>query len=730
MHTIVDTFFYGNFKFMVELDTGSETGSEQLTVWVAEKADIETVPLSHFKIDQLLNALMEPQKTRLNTLLKIQKEACQKSFEDEIENLQNTPAQPTKKGKPKLPGKVERRIREARKHMKKALQQLERKFVRQELVTIERQWFNLEMLWGESRIFGEECFLRDFYFEEANDHNIRNFCRKFALDETYRREVLSRKTQWAKRNALFVRNLPVGPRVVARRKSGLTNNREYSQQARAFFHWIDKHVEEILALPEYQRLKEIDNTFQPEIHCLDLLIRPAVEAFNRIPGVVTRFSCQGVSGKVRFQDRDLLAVSPHEEFAYVSFSALCQLAHDSIIALLHEFPAITTSRSYGTLALRSTGDNLRFREEIVELAQRLLASVDESWKNLPDEPDSMSGKFVERSVALPQGIGEPGGLQPARLEWLCQPAQIEQTLYLIYHLNHWAKAREDLLYVDRQGLYQVKGAIVRQAYAAGTVLPVAYIDGSSIFGRDYSIECASDMATEVFLDRISDVLMDRKFVMEDDEYDQAARRLFALLAGYEAKTLDDVEALKRGQVAATISERLQTLIILARCSRQPIAIEDLAALFIEPIDLLDIHVNQNRGWPHWDELDEGDRRKLDPEGLSLVAFAYNSSTAHYTFHLPFRIAEKFLPGQVVDELRSCPGSSRESGMFYGRTITVAESQEHPLVEILHELVVDVAAICPHQLIRKEAHVQQLSNRHAYWEEDEDWDDTEDWDEEG
>jgi len=165
----------------------------------------------------------------------------------------------------------------------------------------------------------------------------------------------------------------------------------------------------------------------------------------------------------------------------------------------------------------------------------------------------------------------------------------------------------------------------------------------------------------------------------------------------------------------------------ARSTRQPISGRDLVALCIEPIDLLDIHWSRNRPSPRWDELDEGEAIQLDPEGLSLIAFEYDSSTAHYVFHLPFRMAERFLPEQLVRELRNRPRDSRECGVFFGRTITEAESQEHPVEEILRELGVDVAAVCPHKLINKREHVSQLASRYSDWEGDEEDDDEEeDW----
>ena len=727
MRMITDTMYYGDHKFDVELDTGSETGANQLTIWVAEKLNIDTVPLKQFGVAQLLNALIEPERARLHAKLEEEKLARQQSFELEIASLQRPYTVPGEKQGQKIPEKVKRKARKLREQMKAARPRLEVEFARRELWSLDRQWFDRDTLQAQSCIYGEEFSLRDFYFEEANYPHIRNFCRKFALDEAYRKPVLAGETRWAKRNALFVRNLlaQIGEDTL------LSNERDYDRKAREFFRWVDTHVEEILALPDYQCLKQEDSAFQPSAGELDPLIRQAVEALNRIPGVTTQFSCQGISGKVRFQGRELLVVSPHEENAYVSFSELRWPANDAICALLPLFPSITIARIPYNFALRSvlrsTGDNLRFRTELVELAERVLASVDGVGSIRPGE----SGFPAQADAA--QAVESIGGSAPddipsSRLEWLCQPAQIERTLHLLFYLNHWAKAREQLLYADRQGLYKVKAAVVQQAVAAELINPAAYIDGSAAFARDYSFDLAADMATEVFLDRLAMLFEEDEHLPADaDEIDSTVLSLFARIAGHEPTSRADIETLDVERIKAFLLQRLETLVAQARSTCQPISGSDLAELCIEPIDLLDVHWSRNRPSPRWDELDEGEAIQLDPEGLSLIAFEYDSSTAHYVFHLPFRVAERFLPEQLVRELRNRPRDSRECGVFFGRTITETESQEHPVEEILRELGADVAAVCPHKLIDKREYVSQLASSYSYWEDDEEDDDEdEDW----
>ncbi len=730
MRMATDKMYYGNYRFVVEFDSGSETGSNQLTVWVAEKVDIDTVPLKQFGATQLLSALIEPERSRLDAALAEERHACQQPFELETANLQQPFSAAGQKQGQKIPEKVKRKARKLREQMKSALQGLEAEFARRELWSLDRRWFDRDTLQTQSRVFGEELSLRDFYFEEANHAHIRNFCRKFALDEAYRRQVLAGETRWVRRNALFARNLL----SVVGEDSLLSNGRDYDRRAHDFFRWVDAHAEEILALPEYHRLKEEDSAFQPSAGEPDPLILPAVEALNRIPGVTTRFSCQGVSGKVRFQGRELLVVSPHEEYAYVSFSEQGQPARDAIAALLPSFPSVTNARVPCSFALgsvlRSTGDNLRFREELVELAKRVLAGVD-IWGALPSESGSPPAGSATAAVGPHDGPA-PGGISPSRFAWLCQQERIERTLHLLFFLNHWAKARERLLYADRQGLYRVKAAVVQQAFAAGLVSPVSYVDGSPGFAREFSLDLAADIATEVFIERLAMLIEDDEYLpANEEESDSTVLRLFARIMGHQAMSRADIEALDAEGTKAFLQEHLEALIAQARSTRQPIPDSELAALCVEPVDLLDVRWSRNRPSPRWDELDESEAVQLDPEGLSLIAFEYAGASAHFIFHLPFRMAERFLPEQRVRDLKNRPGTSRECGEFFGRTITEAESQEHPLGDILRELGVDVAAVCPYRLTEKQEYVSRLARRYPSWngDEEDDDDEEEDWDDE-
>ena len=313
------------------------------------------------------------------------------------------------------------------------------------------------------------------------------------------------------------------------------------------------------------------------------------------------------------------------------------------------------------------------------------------------------------------------GLTSSQLQQLCQPEQLERTLHLIFHMNHWAKARERLFFADRQGLYQVKVAVLQQAWAVGAIEATAYVDGIQGFGKDITLDMAADIAAEGVVERLEG-LSNPGLYMSDihEKFNQMACQFYTRLIGKEVTSPADVEALDEQRVREYIYARLQELEHQARTTRQPIPCSELAALCIAPTDLLFI---QDRRfyylecWDSWDGLDASDLRKLDPEGLSLVAFQYASPIARYVFHLPFRLAEAFLLPQQLHELKNTLATSRELGEYYGRPITESESLQRPIEEILRELGVDSAAICPRHLSDKSEYTLARTLQYAEWNED-------------
>jgi len=313
------------------------------------------------------------------------------------------------------------------------------------------------------------------------------------------------------------------------------------------------------------------------------------------------------------------------------------------------------------------------------------------------------------------------GLTPSQLEQLCQPEQLERTLYLLFNMNHWAKAREQLFFVDRQGLYAVKAALLRQAYAIGAIEATAYIDGTPGFGKDIALAIAAEVAAEGVIERLAG-LSDPDPYMSDihEKFNSMACQFYADMTGKEVTSASDVGTLDNEEVREYIYARLQELEFEARTTHQPIPCDELAALCVAPTDLLCIQDHRYyylETWDSWNSLDASDLRKLDPEGLSLIAFQYNSSRARYAFHLPFRTAEAVLPAQQIHKLKDAPSTSREFGEYYGRPITESESLQRPIREILWELGVDIGAICPRQLNNKQEYMLAQILRDAQWDED-------------
>ena len=312
------------------------------------------------------------------------------------------------------------------------------------------------------------------------------------------------------------------------------------------------------------------------------------------------------------------------------------------------------------------------------------------------------------------------GLTAPQLEQLCQQDRIEDTMRLLFALNHWAKARERLFFADRQGLYLVKAAILQQAYTRGLLTARAYIDGKEGFGAELAFDLAADIAAEGFLWRLEELVTEPDKEHED-VYQRLVHQLYTRVTGKTSISASDVESLEASRVHRYILKRLQDLEDEAKTSNQPIPCSKLTELCIAPSDLLTIQDRRYYDlgdWYSWDQLDTSDLRKLDPEGLSLVAFDYTSPTAHYIFHLPFRMAEAFVPNEQIAQLKCTPWTSRESGEYYGRTVTEAESLQQPIATILRELGANIRAICPRQLSDKQDAIFTQAMHYAAWSAEE------------
>lgn len=331
-------------------------------------------------------------------------------------------------------------------------------------------------------------------------------------------------------------------------------------------------------------------------------------------------------------------------------------------------------------------------------------------------------------------LNMPEALFPARLEWLCQPEQIEETLHLLYCLSRWKKASQQLLYADRQGLQEVQAQVLARATLVGAVQAATYIDGTQRFPGELLLESVAENAARgvlIHLQGLRNPDIWPPFCPDGDTiYQQYIRPLYKRITGKDFKLVVDAEGvLNLAQIRQYIQKRLEKLVERATVTRQPLSLRRLANLCIAPVDLL--HIRDNRiyfldSYETWEDLDESDLRKLDPEGYSEIAFQYTSSTAAYIFHLPFRRAMSFVPARCIAELQRAPGVSKPCGILRGQSLDEETCLAKSAREILQDLGVDIGSVCPHQLLEKETYLAKPAIRDILWptrgDDDEDWDD--------
>ncbi len=316
----------------------------------------------------------------------------------------------------------------------------------------------------------------------------------------------------------------------------------------------------------------------------------------------------------------------------------------------------------------------------------------------------------------------PGAILPSRLEWLCQPEQIEHTLFLLFCLNSWKRASRQLLYADRQGLQDVQALILAYAVQRESVQAVAYLDRSELFPGELLLESAADNAAKGILIHLKSLcnsdIWPSSLPEGDRLYQQYIRPLYRRITGTDfPQVASAVNALDVTTLRAFLHQRLQRLITQAQRTRQPVPLRTLSRLCFAPIDLLPIRENRVYfldSYNTWQDLERSDLQKLDPEGYSELALAYRSPTAEFVFHLPFRQAAQFVPAERLCVLQANPGASQERGFRQGRVIDDAESLTYPVREILQDLGVDIDSVCPHGLVDKQTYLARPAIRDLLW----------------
>src|ERR1700686_4548904 len=124
------------------------------------------------------------------------------------------------------------------------------------------------------------------------------------------------------------------------------------------------------------------------------------------------------------------------------------------------------------------------------------------------------------------------GLTLLQMEELCQPEHLERTLCLLFYVNHWAKERERLFFADRQGLYEVKAALLQQVYAIGSIEAVAYIDGMQGFGKEIDTAIAADLAAEAVVERLEGLSDPDPYMSDIEEhFNQMAYQFYVRMVG-------------------------------------------------------------------------------------------------------------------------------------------------------------------------------------------------------
>ena len=180
-------------------------------------------------------------------------------------------------------------------------------------------------------------FSRTFYFSDGNQRELRAFAKKFTEDAAYREACLNGTLKWARVNRWYFMNcwvyyeqfVTVGSALTSDRKAMAALRREeklIERRMKQLYMLIDDHINEWEATASYREHVEIERQSpEPSMEALDPGIEPAVRFFNRIPGVVTQFSCEGIRRGILVPGWGYGLVwfpGKHHPLAYIAFSQM------------------------------------------------------------------------------------------------------------------------------------------------------------------------------------------------------------------------------------------------------------------------------------------------------------------------------------------------------------------------------------------------------------------------
>jgi len=167
-------------------------------------------------------------------------------------------------------------------------------------------------------------------FHDGDRKTMSQWAHRFVSDQNYRDDFIAKRTPeqrvdlWYARNAeIYTMYRPIAPMVSSSSKQFYANEAKIGKALRSLEAFLITHLTEIENSDLYLRHLEIEaQEPEPSFGKLDELMVEIVADFNRVEGVKTRFSCQGLR---RWMETPEWKIGPiffpghHMPAAHVSF---------------------------------------------------------------------------------------------------------------------------------------------------------------------------------------------------------------------------------------------------------------------------------------------------------------------------------------------------------------------------------------------------------------------------
>lgn len=198
--------------------------------------------------------------------------------------------------------------------------------------------------------------LRSFFFDDSNPVHVKRFCKKYGIDDKYRKAVDAHLSDWCVRDRLFLGTVSW---------TTINYQQEFSVESlRTLFQWFKLNTKQLLVNREFIDLC-LQDVLPNENFTKALNLLESNKAME-----VSKYS-QGIQNVFDFNRQVVIPITPNTILGHVDIRLFSDKNGKQLGELLSGHNHISLEMNDDTFVLQSKGDNLLFSKQLIELATEM-----------------------------------------------------------------------------------------------------------------------------------------------------------------------------------------------------------------------------------------------------------------------------------------------------------------------------------------------------------------------